>query len=306
MIYYWWIQLISTCPHPPLQFGTSHDRRVPGTTSCCRSLSSKGVEWRAAEWWCHAGGPGQKGSVASLNHRLNPCKLYKHQPTGSSFLWLISSDLSRRFYLQCSGRKQVHLSPSPSTSSWNRKIGHNPSTEHRAPLAMSLIAFQWPTNINKVGPRCKLNFVTRLILNSIARVNQKTGKTWHLASIMTRGAQSKATERKKSMAKCGCGSSKCHVLGGGKFCKYKAAVALLRTRGKQPLEWRLFGLSTQFLVPDSASSVNEGRSSPNISAGCNKSKANSLCQSYAVMHVVKWLASSASQRVSLTKLKYER
>ena len=131
MIYYWWIQLFSTCPHRPLQFGTSHYCHVPGTTSCCRSLSSKGVEWHAAEWWCYAGGPGQKGSVASLNHRLNPCKLYKHQPTGSSFLWLISSGLSRRFYLQCSCRKQVHLSPSPSTSSWNRKIGHNPSTEHR-------------------------------------------------------------------------------------------------------------------------------------------------------------------------------
>ena len=83
-----------------------------------------------------------------------------------------------------------------------------------------------------------------------------------------------------------------------------AAIAFLRTRGKQPLEWRLFGLSTQFLVPDLASSSNEGRSSPKIPAGC-QSKANSLCQSYAVMHVVKWLASSASQRVSLTKLKYE-
>ena len=35
-------------------------------------------------------------------------------------------------------------------------------------VSMSLIAFQWPTNINEMGPRCKLNFVTRLILNSIA------------------------------------------------------------------------------------------------------------------------------------------
>ena len=32
---------------------------------------------------------------------------------------------------------------------------------------MSLTAFQWPTNINEVGPRCKLMLFTRLILNSV-------------------------------------------------------------------------------------------------------------------------------------------
>ena len=60
------------------------------------------------------------------------------------------------------------------------------------------------------------------------------------------------------------------------------AIAFLRTGGDPPPP-----------VPP----PNVGRSIYiEISAGCNKSKANSLCQSYAVMQVVKWLASSASQR----------
>ena len=142
---------------------------------------------------------------------------HKHRPTGSSFLWLKTSDLSRRFYLQCSCRKQVHLSPSPSTSSWNGKIGHNPSTEHRAPLAMSLIAFQSP---NEVGVLSKLNFVTRLISNSVTTswaqdIQDNQG---------TRRAQRKAMVRKRVRW------NLCRTLGGvrqasrgrggGKLCKY--------------------------------------------------------------------------------------
>ena len=81
------IQLFSTCPHPPLQCGTSHDCHMPGAKSCRRSPSSKGVKWCAAEW-CHAGGPGQQGSMESLHDWGNPMAMVETTSInlGSRFL----------------------------------------------------------------------------------------------------------------------------------------------------------------------------------------------------------------------------
>ena len=127
-------------------------------------------------------------------------------------------------------------------------------------------------------------------------VEHKTRKTRHLASST---AESDGT--KKSTVKFGQVPSWWQW----QVSQVQGGHGLLANERQQPLEWRPFGLSTQFLVPDLASSFNEGRSNQKISAGCNKSKANSLSQSYAVMPVVKWLAHSALQWVSLTKLKCE-
>ena len=154
--------------------------------------------------------------------------------------------------------------------------------------ALSLTAFQWPTNINEVGPHCKLNFVTRLIPNSVT-----TSRAQDIQDNQgTRRAQKKAMVRKKSTLKfmqdswrrttSQSWSWRWQVLQVHASTMCNGAIAFLRTGGDPPPP-----------VPP----PNVGRSIYiEISAGCNKSKANSLCQSYAVMQVVKWLASSASQR----------
>ena len=277
MIYYWWIRLFSTCPHRPLQFGrvmTDVCQAPQAAVEVFPPKESNGVQ---RKWWCHAGGPGQKGSVASLNHRLNPWKLYKASAYWvlifmANLQWLVT-----QIYLQCSCRKRAHASPSPSTSSWNRKIGHNPSTEHRVPRR--IIADCLP--MAHKHQRGWTTLQAQLCHEADPQLGHNESSARHSRQSRHSSSTEESDGAKKSTLKfmqtLGGVRQASRGRGGGKFCKYMQVQCAM---GPLPF-WE------REATPPPVPPPKVGRSIYiEISAGCNKSKGELTLPK--VMQLCKW------------------
>ena len=122
---------------------------------------------------------------------------HKHRPTGSSFLWLniqwlVTQILPSMQLQEASACKPISIYEQLKQKDWAQSFYWAQSLSYQC---------RWlPSNGPQTSTRWDHVASSTLSQGSSwtqsQRVNQKTGKTWHLASIMTRGAQSKATERK--------------------------------------------------------------------------------------------------------------
>ena len=180
---------------------------------------------------------------------------HKHRPTGSSFLWLnlqslVTQILPSMQLQEASASKPISIYEQLKQKDWAQSFywAQSPSSNvaHCLNRLMRLAHFPSSTLSRGWSPTQS----QRVERQTIKPLVEHRGKRWCekeyveiYAGLLEAYDKPVAVVAVASFA-----STMCN-----------AAIAFLRTRGKQPLEWRPFGLSTQFLVPDLASSFNEGR-----------------------------------------------